>query len=250
MRHPFRQLRQIQLDDRQRVRFVVPEDADVDLAPLDVLLDQRRTVEPLLEEGDALHQLAQRLNDRAGVDADRAVLAGGLDDQGKLEIVGMVELAPVRDREARRADVVEVEDLFGHRLVLREKESLRTRARVTQVEQLEERRDVRFLRVVAGERFHHVEDEIGLRPGQREQRSLVPQLVEERLVSVLAQRLHHLLAIELLAALDAAPSPRARTPPFLVAHAGRIERHRGVVARLVEDGDLQHQCSANRPRVR
>ena len=115
-----------------------------------------------------------RLDDRAGVDADRAVLGGGLDDQRERDVVRVVELALVGGREERRADPVEGEDLLGERLVLREVERVGAAAGVRLAEQVEVRGDVHVHRVVAGVGLGQVEEEVGVRARERDERLVRP----------------------------------------------------------------------------
>src|SRR5207302_87425 len=61
-RHVVGQLRQVELDQRQRLGLVVAEDRGVDLAAVDVLLDQRGGVELVVDVFDALHQVLDRVD--------------------------------------------------------------------------------------------------------------------------------------------------------------------------------------------
>jgi hypothetical protein len=58
-RHSFRQLREVELHERERLRLVVAEDGGVDLAAFDVLLEQNRRVEFIVNPGNLLEQLLQ-----------------------------------------------------------------------------------------------------------------------------------------------------------------------------------------------
>jgi hypothetical protein len=91
-----------------------------------------------------------------------------------VDLVGVLELAAKRRREVRRADVVEGEDLLREGLVLREVERLRAGARVGPSEKVEVRRDVHVLRVVAGVRLGHVEEELGTALDDRGERRVAP----------------------------------------------------------------------------
>jgi hypothetical protein len=71
-RHVGRKLRQIPFDGRQHDRRVA-EEANVDLAAVDVLLDERGGVELAVDGEDARHQLVDAVDDGAGVDADGGV---------------------------------------------------------------------------------------------------------------------------------------------------------------------------------
>ena len=111
---------------------------------------------------DALHQLLDAAGQGAEADADRAVLARGLDDHGELELVGPREPPAEHGHEARGSDGVELQHLLRQRLVHGDRESARARARELQPQQLEVRRHVGLLGVVGPEAFHHVEEQIGL----------------------------------------------------------------------------------------
>src|SRR6185312_6057382 len=88
-------LRQVELNQRQRLRAVVAQNGGVDFASLDILLDQRRAVEFLVNEVNALHQLFHAIDNGAVVDPDRSVFGNGLDDQRKLNVVGVFGAALV-----------------------------------------------------------------------------------------------------------------------------------------------------------
>jgi hypothetical protein len=60
------------LRERQHLQLVVPEQADVDLAPLDQLFDDRRLVVFGVDEFDALLQARVILDDRGLRDTDAA----------------------------------------------------------------------------------------------------------------------------------------------------------------------------------
>ena len=123
-RRALRQLRQVELDDRQRFGIAIADHRDVDLTALDVLLDQDRGVELGVHAVDALHQLLQAADDGAEADADGAVLERRLDDAGEVDVVRPVETAAVAGHKIRRADAVEGEDLLREGLVLREVEAV------------------------------------------------------------------------------------------------------------------------------
>ena len=76
-----RHVREEQLPHRQRLQRLVAEDADVELAALDVLLDDRGRADAVVDERDALVQLLVAVDDRRLRDADRRLLRERLHDQ-------------------------------------------------------------------------------------------------------------------------------------------------------------------------
>ena len=85
---PSRHVREEQLPDRQRLQRLVAEDADVELAALDVLLDDGGGADALVDERDALLQLLVAVDDRRLRDADRRFLRQRLHDQRERQPLG------------------------------------------------------------------------------------------------------------------------------------------------------------------
>ncbi len=148
-----------------------PALAAVELAPLDVLLDEDRRVEVGMQPIHALHQLPDGVDDGAELDANRAILPRGFDDDGKLQVVGKIKSSAIALGERGRVDAMEGEDLLGERLVLGQGQPDRWRAGVALAEELEQRGDILLLLVDPGDRLADVEDRIaavlGKRTGQR-----------------------------------------------------------------------------------
>ena len=145
-----------------------------------------------MEPVDALHQLANGIDDGVELDPDRAVFAGRLHDDGKFEIVREIETAAIEPRKHRRVNAMEFENLFRDRLVLRVQETVRACAGEPLSDQFEIRRDCRVSGVVASERFGKVEDEIAFHARERVQalrRSV--QTMQRRGVPQLDQRIAH-----------------------------------------------------------
>ncbi len=132
----------------------VAEDADVDLPPLDVLLDQHRVIEVRVELVDPLHQFLDAPHQGAEADADGAVLADRFDDHRKVDVVRPLQPAVEYRDETGRQDAVEMEDLLGLRLVHGEKEAAGARAGVAQPQELVVGGHVRLLGVVVPEGLH------------------------------------------------------------------------------------------------
>src|SRR5262249_14486217 len=95
-----RKVREIELDGRQGFGLEVAEDAYIDVAAVDVLLDEDWVVELGMELIDTLHELLDISGERVEADADRAVLAGGLDDDRELDVLGRVQPSSPDDRPA------------------------------------------------------------------------------------------------------------------------------------------------------
>src|SRR5204863_4093257 len=71
-RRALREMREVELHRRHRLRPRVSEHADIDLTALDVLLDEDGMVEVGMQLVDALHQLLDAARERVEPDADRA----------------------------------------------------------------------------------------------------------------------------------------------------------------------------------
>src|SRR5437660_1593129 len=196
VRHPLRKPGQIELHQRQRDGRFVAEDADVELAALDVLLDEGGTVELVLDQPGPFQHLLLAMDDGARGDTYRSAARAGLDDHRERKLLTQLEFATLRHHERGRADAVVADDLLGQRLVLPQVQSVRTGAGVAHLEQIEEGSDVDVLAVVAGVRLGQVEDQIRWAAREAEQAFLALQRVEEGLVAQLLERIEHLLARE------------------------------------------------------
>jgi len=233
--------------------WFVAEDADVELAAFDVLLDEGGTVELVLDQPRPFQHLLLAMDDGARVDAYRSAARAGLDDHRERKLLTQLEFATLRDHERGRADAVVADDLLGQRLVLPQVQSVRTGAGVAHLEQIEEGSDVDVLAVVAGVRLGQVEDQIRWAARETEQAFLALQRVKEGLVPQLLERIEHLLARELRYPFGLARSRPLRLV-LLARRRNRRTKGRGrvVARRLVEDRDpqLPAHFSVNRPRVK
>ena len=75
------QVAELQFPDRQHAQSLAAEHADIDLATVDILLDDRIGADLLVDEGDALRQLLVVVHQRGLGDTERGVLAETLHDQ-------------------------------------------------------------------------------------------------------------------------------------------------------------------------
>ena len=82
-------------------RVAVAQDADVELAALDVLLGERGVVELLVDRGDPLHQGVGVADQGVGADADRGVGPQGLDEQRHASGCRRSRSRPWRRRRSR-----------------------------------------------------------------------------------------------------------------------------------------------------
>ena len=186
-----------------------------------------------MEPVDPLHQLANRVDDRVELDADRSVFAGRFDDDREREVVREIQPAAERAREHRRMDAVELEDLLRDRLVLRVEQAVRAGTGEALVEQFEVGGETVVRGVVAGERFGEVEDEIDIQ--LREAVQALDRSVEDvaiGLVTEFAQRLGDFVLDFFL--VEGARERR------LVGGCGLFGRFPAIV----EDGNLQCAQSA------
>ena len=117
---------------------------------------------------DPFHQLADRIDDRAELNADRPVLARRLDDDREVQVVGEVETAAVRPGEHGRMHAVKLEDLLRDGLVLRHHQAVGARSRVSLANQLEKSRNLEIGRIIAGKRLGEIEHQVAFHPRQRQ----------------------------------------------------------------------------------
>jgi hypothetical protein len=85
------------LPDRQHLEAPRAHDADVELAAVDVALDDRVGVLALVDERDALLELLVRIDDRQLRDAGRALLRERLHDQRERELLRPHDRVPMRN---------------------------------------------------------------------------------------------------------------------------------------------------------
>src|SRR5215472_8936830 len=112
-----------------------------------------------------LHQLLDAADNRILVDANGGVLRNRLDDQGKSNVVAVVERALIAGGEKRSANAVKIEDLLGQGLVLCQKQRLRAGAGVGAAEEIKVGCHVHLLVIIAGVGLHQVEKQIGFAAG-------------------------------------------------------------------------------------
>ena len=154
------------LPHRQARQALVAEHADVQLAPLDVLLDQRIGLHLLVHELDALLELRGVIHHRGLRDAEGGVLDGRLHEQREAQLLGHVEArAAAEHGELRGGDAVVLQQLLGQGLVARQQQAARIAAGVGLAHQLEEGHHVLVVGDDAVELLEQVEDDVRLPVG-------------------------------------------------------------------------------------
>ncbi|MEN8377104.1 MAG: hypothetical protein ABFS34_16895, partial [Gemmatimonadota bacterium] len=92
----------MELPDREGLRARVAQHADVELAPVDVLLGDGVRADLLPDEAHALGELVVVVDDRGARDPERGLLAERLDEQGEVEVRRALDPASLAEhREAR-----------------------------------------------------------------------------------------------------------------------------------------------------
>ena len=150
-------------------RRLVAEDADVELAPVDVLLGERGVVHLVVDRAHAPRERGGVVHERARlVDADRGVAAQRLDEQRHAQVVAGRSAPPgANTREARRGHAVEGEELLGERLVLAERQRRPVREPVKGTPTSSSRpATATSPSEVVVEHLHQVEDELGRGDGE------------------------------------------------------------------------------------
>ncbi len=138
-----RQRAEVHFPRRQRREPRVAEHADVDLAAVDVFLDERIALDLLVDELHALAQALHVLDERGLRDAERRVLGRRLHEQRKGEAARVAKAAAEREQpERRRRDAVRGEHAFRQHLVARQHHAARIAARVALPYELEVSDDV------------------------------------------------------------------------------------------------------------
>src|SRR5262245_60020207 len=136
-------LREQQLPDGENLQPGVTEDADVELAAVDVALDDRVGAQALVDEGDALGHLVVVVDERFLRDARGAFLGERLHDERELEPSRPPHSAAhAEDGELGHRDAMVGQQLLRDALVARQHEAARVAAGVRHAEQLEVADDV------------------------------------------------------------------------------------------------------------
>ena len=152
---------------RQDLDVIVADQADVHLASLDQLLDDRRLVELRVNELDSLLQARVILHDRGLRDTDRRVLEQWLDNEWKAQLGGAHQrVAIVKLRERRHPDAVIGENLLGQRLVARDEQCGRRRPRIAIAIHIQQRSNRVLMACVLAEALAAVKHELGLKRRQ------------------------------------------------------------------------------------
>src|SRR5262245_15519558 len=152
-----------QLPGRVRLQILVPDDADVNFAPLDVLLDYRRRHVLPVDELHALLEFLVVADNRSLGYADRAFVAHRLNNQRVYQPPGRLDFSVRReDGEAGHAYAVVRQNLIGQSLVARQRQPARVAARVFLLHQLQEADHVLVEVWIAVELFEQVEGHVRL----------------------------------------------------------------------------------------
>ncbi len=123
------------LPHRQHLEALVADHAHIELAPFDVLLDQRIRVGLLVDERDAFLETALVRDDRGMRDAERGIVGGGFHEHREAQALRQSRCAAAREHhELRSRHAVIGEQLLGEHLVPREQHAARVAARVRLVQ--------------------------------------------------------------------------------------------------------------------
>ncbi len=143
---------------------LVSEDPQIELAAVDVLLDEGVALEALVQKARALERFRLVLGERRARDPVAGLFADRFDEDGIREKALQVPQRPLarRDNETRHADAMKRQELLGESLVLAKHQRVGTGARVRHLHQLEQRGDVRLVRPVREEGLAQVEDDVRL----------------------------------------------------------------------------------------
>ncbi len=151
------------LPHRQGRQSRVAQYADVQLAPVDVFLDQRIALHVFVNKLHALAKLVHVLDDRRLRNAQRRIFRCRFHEQRKLEFAlsrRLEAFAVGKQVKGRRRDAVRGQHLFRQYLVPRQHQAARVGAGVGLAGHLEIRDDVRFVRRDAGKLLQQVEDDV------------------------------------------------------------------------------------------
>src|SRR5262249_28546564 len=160
-----RQAGEVHLNRGEGDRLAVAQYADVELAALDVLLDQRGVADLLVDGADAVHHLGGASPDGFAVDPDPGVHAQRPYQPGQAQVAAGLQIGVEReDGEVREEDVVEGQELLGEDLVLLEVEFPRTASGIGDSQQVEQPRGPDGTELPGSERLQQVEEQVGLAP--------------------------------------------------------------------------------------
>jgi hypothetical protein len=152
-----------QFPHRQHFQPDVPEDADVELAALDVLLDDGVGVVALMDECHPLPELVVVFDDRGLRNAQRSFVHEALHDQRKVEpLRALYSFSPRKDGEPRNGEMVVGNQLLGKSLVPGEHHSARPASGVRNLHQLEEADHVVIEFRASEELLEQIEDDVRL----------------------------------------------------------------------------------------
>ena len=218
---------------RQYLEAVVADHAHVELAALDVLLDQGVGMGLLVNELDSLLELPLVGDDRGMRDSERGVLGGGLHEHGKAQALRRARLLAAREHhELRRRHAMIGQQLLRQHLVARQQHAARIAAGVGLMHQLQKRDDVLIVGDDAVELLQQVEDDVGLpvddgapqfrqAVAQAQRHDLVARGLQMRDDVVLGAPFVDLLLGNALQRIRAAPGWRAPAPaPALSSRSG------------------------------
>ena len=219
------------------------EDRAVDLAAVDVLLDEHGAALLAEQVRDARGQGGAVVDDGAGVDAVGGVVDRGLDDQREAEAVEHDGAGGVDDEAARDGDAVRGEQRLGLRLLLAQRQRHGPVAGVADAEELEDGGDVVLVLGVLTEPLDEVHHEVGLGALDRgdELAEVIPDVEQRGLVAAGLEHAHDQaqLVLDGLPRLDL-----ERRVPFDRASALTTVVLVHVVVDLVpEDQDASHTAA-------
>ncbi len=161
---------------------MVADHADIQLAPGDVFLGNRRLPEPFVDECHPLAKLLVVLDKRRLGNSVGPFLFQRLHKRRQGQAFRPAHLLPdVKDGKLRHADAVMAQDDLGNALVLAERQPDRTTPGKRQVEQFKKRRNVLVVLGVVLEAFDQVEHQV--RPAE------INLLLDQRGVVVHAEHL-------------------------------------------------------------
>ena len=137
------------------------EDRDIQLAAVDILLDESRLLEFRMDRAHAFAEFRGIVDDRAVGDPDAAVLMRGLHDQREGHPLFQHDaVLGAEDLIVGRADAVIRQNLFHAGLVQCRAECKRTGAGVRDLQQIIESGDVHLLQRFVLDALHEIEDHI------------------------------------------------------------------------------------------